>query len=712
MEKITGVIEKIVYSDEEKGFSVMKVYSQEYKSQVTFVGNIYQVSVGTEISAEGKWTENKKFGRQFNVQTWEEILPADIKGIERYLSSGLIKGIGPKIAKKIIETFGTESLNIIENEPERLMEIPKLGVKKAETIAKSWREQRDIKSLMMFLSNIGVSTSLSHKIFKVYKNDAIAKIRQNPYGLIDDIYGIGFKTADTIAMKIGADKESFQRCRAGIFYVLENIAANEGHCYLPKEELIEKSSKILEIDDVKIAATYDYLICHEELIAENKTKVYLPCFYHAEVGIANKIKEILNSSLFSKFTSKRLDEEMEKVQAENKIKYDDFQKEAIKKAINSNFSVITGGAGVGKTTVTKAIVDIFTNLGRKVVLAAPTGRAAKRMSEVTGKEAKTIHRLLEFNNDGKFTKNSENKIDTDVLIVDEASMIDAILMNNLLKATLINTKVILIGDVNQLPSVGAGNVLRDIINSGAVPVIRLTKIYRQENMSKIIINSHKINQGEMPDLKVQKNSDFFFIEETDEEKCANLILQLCEKRLPKYYKVNPVADIQVLTPMKKGTLGTDNLNKLLQEKLNKSKISLKYGSCEYKLGDKVMQIKNNYDKDVFNGDIGKILFIDEALETLEVNFDSKIVEYDISELDEITLAYACTIHKSQGAEYPIIIIPMAKSHYIMLKQNLLYTGITRAKKICILVGQKDAILRAVKNNDSKKRYTLLKDRVV
>ena len=565
---------------------------------------------------------------------------------------------------------------------------------------------------MMFLSNLGVSTSISHKIFKVYKNDSIEKIRRNPYGLIDDVYGIGFKTADTIAMKIGADKESFQRCRAGIFYILESVASNEGHCYLPKNELIEKSSKILEIDEGKIAATYDYLICHEELIAENKTQVYLPCFYHAEVGIANKIKDILNSSIFAKFSQKRLDAEMEKIQVENKIQYDDFQKEAIKKAINSSFSVITGGAGVGKTTVTKAIIDIFTNLGRKVVLAAPTGRAAKRMSEVTGKEAKTIHRLLEFNTDGKFTKNSENKIDTDVLIVDEASMIDVILMNNLLKAVLINTTVILIGDVNQLPSVGAGNVLRDIINSGAVPVIRLTKIYRQENTGKIITNSHRINQGQMPDLKVQKNSDFFFIEETDEEKCANLILELCEKRLPKYYKVNPVADIQVLTPMKKGTLGTDNLNKILQKNLNKNKISLKYGNYEYRLGDKVMQIKNNYDKDVFNGDIGKISFIDVNLEMLEIDFDSKFVEYDISELDEITLAYACTIHKSQGAEYPIIVIPMTKSHYIMLKQNLLYTGITRSKKICILVGQKDAIFRAVKNNDSKKRYTLLKDRLI
>lgn len=712
MEKITGVIEKIVYSDEEKGFSVIKVYSKKYKSQITLVGNIYHVTVGTEISAEGKWTENKKFGSQLKVENWEEILPTDIKGVERYLSSGLIKGIGPKIAKKIIETFGAESLNIIEHEPQRLMEIPKLGNKKASAIAKSWREQRDIKSLIMFLSNLGISTSLSHKIFKVYKNDAIAKIRQNPYRLIDDVYGIGFKTADTIAMKIGADKESFQRCRAGIFYVLENIAANEGHCYLPKSELIEKSSKMLEISDVKIAATYDYLICHEELIAENKTQVYLPCFYHAEVGIANKIKEILNNSIFKKFSQKQLDTEIEKSEDENQIKYDDFQKEAIKKAINSNFSVITGGAGVGKTTLTKAIIDIFSNLGRKVILAAPTGRAAKRMTEVTKREAKTIHRLLEFNNDGKFTKNSENKIDADVLIVDEASMIDVILMNNLLKATPKSTTVILIGDVNQLPSVGAGNILRDIINSGTVPVIKLTKIYRQENMSKIIINSHKINKGEMPDLKVQKYSDFFFIEENDEEKCADLISQLCEKRLPKYYKVNPVEDIQVLSPMKKGTLGTDNINKLLQEKLNKNKISLKYGSFEYKLGDKVMQTKNNYDKDVFNGDIGEISFINADLETIEINFDSKFVSYDISELDEITLAYACTIHKSQGAEYPIIIIPMTKSHYIMLKQNLLYTGITRAKKICIIVGQKDAIFRAVKNNDSKKRYTLLTNRLV
>lgn len=638
-------------------------------------------------------------------------MPSDVYGIEKYLGSGLIKGVGPKFAKLIVETFGTDTLSILEHNPERLLEIPKLGKKKAESIAKSYSEQRDVKNLMMFLSSAGISTSLGQKIFKVYGKESIEKIKENPYRLMDEVYGVGFKTADSIAEKLGIDNESFTRCRAGIFYTLEYLANSEGHCYVPFDEMVLKCSKILGIEDSKVVITYDSLIKNNELIVEDKNKVYLPSFFRAEIGLTKKIKDIISYPNFKKVPDEKLESEIKNAEKLNKIKYDDFQKEAIKTVFNSNFSVVTGGPGVGKTTITKGIIEIFKNLGKKVLLAAPTGRAAKRLSETAKTEAKTIHRLLEIKREGGFAKNAENKLSGDVLIVDEASMIDLILMHNLLKAVHSNTKIILIGDVNQLPSVGPGNVLKDIINSGAVPVVKLQKIYRQAKTSNIILNSHKINSGKIPELKASKNSDFFFIEENDDEKCADLIVDLYSKRLPKYYKVNSISDIEVLTPMKKGILGTDNLNKVLQEKLNKTGVSLKRGGITYKLNDKVMQIKNNYDKDVFNGDIGKICSINEANETLEINFDSRILKYEIGELEEITLAYACTIHKSQGSEYPIVIIPMTTSHFIMLKRNLLYTGVTRGKKVCILVGNKYAISKAISNNESEKRYTLLEQRL-
>ncbi|MBQ6143650.1 MAG: ATP-dependent RecD-like DNA helicase [Clostridia bacterium] len=711
MEEISGVVERVTYTDEEKGFSVIKIKANGYRNLVTVVGNISNINVGSVITAKGNFTTNKKFGKQFSVTSWEETLPSDVYGIEKYLGSGLIKGVGPKFAKLIVETFGTDTLSILEHNPERLLEIPKLGKKKAESIAKSYSEQRDVKNLMMFLSSAGISTSLGQKIFKVYGKESIEKIKENPYRLMDEVYGVGFKTADSIAEKLGIDNESFTRCRAGIFYTLEYLANSEGHCYVPFDEMVLKCSKILGIEDSKVVITYDSLIKNNELIVEDKNKVYLPSFFRAEIGLTKKIKDIISYPNFKKVPDEKLESEIKNAEKLNKIKYDDFQKEAIKTVFNSNFSVVTGGPGVGKTTITKGIIEIFKNLGKKVLLAAPTGRAAKRLSETAKTEAKTIHRLLEIKREGGFAKNAENKLSGDVLIVDEASMIDLILMHNLLKAVHSNTKIILIGDVNQLPSVGPGNVLKDIINSGAVPVVKLQKIYRQAKTSNIILNSHKINSGKIPELKASKNSDFFFIEENDDEKCADLIVDLYSKRLPKYYKVNSISDIEVLTPMKKGILGTDNLNKVLQEKLNKTGVSLKRGGITYKLNDKVMQIKNNYDKDVFNGDIGKICSINEANETLEINFDSRILKYEIGELEEITLAYACTIHKSQGSEYPIVIIPMTTSHFIMLKRNLLYTGVTRGKKVCILVGNKYAISKAISNNESEKRYTLLEQRL-
>lgn len=711
MEKISGVVERITYQDEEKGFSVIKIKARSYRELITVVGSIASINIGSVISAEGKWSVNPKFGRQFNVSNWEESLPADVYGMEKYLGSGLIKGIGPKFAKTIVDTFGAETFEIIENESQRLTEVPKLGRKKAKAIVKSWNEHKDIKNLMMFLQDIGVGASCGQKIFKIYGKDSVKKIKENPYRLVDEVYGLGFKTADTIAQNLGFDKESFDRCRAGIFYILEYLANSEGHCYLPAAELVLKCSKMLGIENCKILMTYDFLVKNEELILEDNDKIYLPPFFKCEVGIAHKIKAVHDFPKFKKWSSEEIEKEISQAQIQNKINYDESQKEAIKTALCSNFAVITGGAGVGKTTITKAIIDIFKNRGKKVILAAPTGRAAKRMSESARMEAKTIHRLLEAQKGGGFAKNAENKLVGNVLIVDEASMVDIVLMHSLLRAISENMVVILIGDANQLPSVGPGNILKDIINSEAVPVIKLTKIYRQAKTSNIILNSHKINEGKMPDLFTKSNSDFFFIEENHAEKSAKIILDLCSKRLPKYYKANAISDIQVLTPMKKGVLGTDNLNNILQSELSKSKISLKRGATEYRLGDKVMQIKNNYDKDIFNGDIGTICSISESSETLEIDFDSRILKYDISELEEVSLAYACTVHKSQGGEYPIVVMPVTNAHFIMLERNLLYTGVTRAKKALVIVGEKSAIARAVSNNGSKARYTLLCERL-
>ncbi len=711
MEQLQGVVERITYSDEEKGFSVLKIRSKGYGELITIIGNMAHLNVGTVVTAAGKWSINPKFGKQFNVLSWEETLPASIYGIEKYLGSGLIKGIGPKYAKLIVKTFESETLDIIENEPSRLIEVPNIGHKRVNLISKAWVEQKDIKNLMIFLQELGVSTAFGYRIYKVYGKEGIEKIKENPYGLADEVYGIGFKTADFIAGKLGVDKESYNRCRAGILYILNYFADNDGHCYVPKDEVVKKCVEILEIEDVKIIMTYDYLVKNNEIILEDNEKMYLPAFYYSEVGLAKRIKDIINFSQFETFSDEKLKSEIQGLEKKNDIKYDSFQINAIKLAVKSKFSVITGGAGVGKTTITKAIIEIFKNQGKKIILTAPTGRAAKRMTETCGMESKTIHRLLDYKPKSGFNKNAENKLQADVLIVDEASMIDLILMYSLLKAVHDNIKIILIGDINQLPSVGAGNVLKDIIESGVIPVIKLTKIYRQALTSNIIINSHKINNGEMPILKSDFKSDFFFIEKENPDEIVNLISELCSKRLPNYYKVDPISDIQVLIPTRRGQLGTDNLNKTLQSALNKNTLCLRRGANEYRKGDKVMQIKNNYDKDIYNGDIGIISNVNLIDKNLTVNFDEKYVDYDILELEELTLSYSCTIHKSQGGEYLIVVMSLTFGHYIMLERNLLYTGVTRAKKVCIIIGEKRAVKYAVGNNVSHKRYTLLAERL-
>jgi len=709
LDKLRGIVERITYSNKENGYSVLKIRCKGYLKLVTIVGNVSSANIGSVLTVEGKWISDSKFGRQFKVETWTESLPASIYGIEKYLGSGLINGIGPKYAKLIVNTFGEETINIIENEPERLAEVQKLGQKRIKSIKSAWREHRNIKNIMIFLQEHGISTSFGHKIYKEYKQESIEKIKENPYRLADEVNGIGFKTSDIIAMKLGINKESYYRCRAGIFYILNHFADTEGHCYLPIDELVSKSAKMLEIEDCKIVMTISHLLQQKELLNEDEDedKIYLPPFFFSEIGVSKKIFEILSRKIDCKIC---VDDDINKLR-ENNINYDDIQLTAIKLAIESKFSVITGGPGTGKTTITKAIIDIFKNNDKKVLLCAPTGRGAKKMSETCEIPAKTIHRLLEGKSKQGFSKNENNLLNGDVLIIDEASMIDLVLMYNLLKAVPNEMTVILIGDVDQLPSIGAGNVLRDIINSKVIPVVRLTQVYRQAQNSRIIMNAHKINKGEMPELLSKGLIDFYFIESNSTENTVELISKLCSKRIPKYYKVNPIRDIQIITPIRRGEIGTENLNQVLQSVLNNNTKMLKSSGSEYRISDKVMQIKNNYEKDVFNGDIGFVSDINTDENKLTVNFDEKYVDYNILELEELVLSYAITIHKSQGGEFPIVLMPVSMSHKIMLQRNLLYTGITRAKRLVILIGDKNAIRYAVDNHSSTERYTLLSQRL-
>lgn len=708
MEYLSGVVERITYHNEENGFCVIKIRSKGFPDLVTVVGNLAAVNVGAIIKVKGQWKMDSKFGKQFSTIDYQEIIPATVAGIEKYLGSGLIKGIGPVYARKIVNMFKEESLRVIEEEPDRLMEVEGIGNKRVELIKKAWLDQKEIKNVMLFLQSNGVSTAYAVKIYKAYGNESIEKVKSNPYRLADDIWGIGFKTADKIAQYMGYAKDSYERCSSGISYVLNELG-NEGHCYANHEQLIEKAISILEVERTAIETAIPFMVQENKIIIDEENLIYIPALYYSEMGTAKRIKEIIATE--SEFDSTKVPEIIERIQKEHNISYDDVQKEAIMMAVRSKFMVLTGGPGTGKTTTTLAIIKGFQAFGGNVLFAAPTGRAAKRMSETTGMEAKTIHRLLEYKPTDGYIKNEENPLDCDVLIVDETSMVDIILMYNLLKAVGNNTVVILVGDVDQLPSVGPGNVLKDIINSEQVNVVKLTRIFRQAQGSAIITNAHRVNKGEFPELKSGKDSDFFFIEEEEPTKVVEQIQSLCTTRLPKYYKVDPINDIQVLCPMQRGETGTVNLNTVLQGALNKSTVSIKHGGTLYKLGDKVMQIKNNYDKNVFNGDIGRVTAIDTEDKTLVITYDENPVDYDVTELDEVVLAYATTVHKSQGSEYKIVVSPFTTQHFMMLQRNLLYTGVTRAKKIMVLVGTKKAVGMAVRNNKITKRNTKLCDRL-
>ncbi|MDQ2087785.1 ATP-dependent RecD-like DNA helicase [Herbivorax sp. ANBcel31] len=708
MEYISGVVERITFANEENGFCVIKIKSKGFYDLVTVVGNLASVNVGSTLKLKGEWKMDSKYGRQFNAFDYREVVPATIAGIEKYLGSGLIKGIGPKYARRIVRHFKEETLRVIEEETDYLINVEGIGQKRVEMIKKAWQQQKEIKNVMLFLQSHGVSTGYAVKIYKTYGNESISVVRDNPYRLADDIWGIGFKTADKIAQKLGFDKNSFERCKSGIIYVLNELS-NDGHCYATREQLVLETVKMLELEEDLVEGTLDKMIEDKLVIPDENNSIYLPPFYYSEVGTAKRINEIANTKCLLGLS--KIEEIIDDIQTECNIVYDKVQVDAIKTAAMSKFMVLTGGPGTGKTTTTLAIIRIFEKIGSQVLLAAPTGRAAKRMSETTGMEAKTIHRLLEYSPMEGYQKNAESKLECDVLIVDETSMVDIILMYNLLKAVKDETVVILVGDVDQLPSVGAGNVLKDIIDSDQVAFIRLTRIFRQALGSSIITNAHLINKGNMPKLKCGKKSDFFFMEEENPEKIAEAIKKLCTKRLPSYYKVNAINDIQVLSPMQRGVTGAHNLNIILQEALNPSNVTIKYGGTVYRLNDKVMQIKNNYDKNVFNGDIGTIANIDMEDKTLIISFDGNDVEYDSTELDQVVLAYATTVHKSQGSEYKIVVAPFTMQHYMMLQRNLLYTCVTRAKKIFVLVGSKKAVYMAISNNKIQKRNTMLSQRL-
>jgi len=709
MDRLRCVVERITYQNEQNGYTVIKCRAKGYSDLVTVVGLMSEVHVGSVLTMSGQWKIDGKYGRQFSVESYEETLPATALGIEKYLGSGLVKGIGPKFAHRIVNTFGADTLEIIETSPDELIKVPGIGKVRVDRIKKSWVEQKEIKNIMLFLQGHEVSTSHATKIYKTYGNDSIQVVQENPYRLADDIWGIGFKTADTIATKMGFGHEKYERLRSGILYTLNKLS-EEGHCFATRDMLLKTGAELLTVEQEPLGAALDEMITAEDVITEDSdgiTAIYLPPFYFSEVGTAKRLRTIFTSPGSVTVPTDDLEGH---ISMKTGMSYDPTQIEAIQTAVESKIMVLTGGPGTGKTTTTLGIITAFQDTGANILLAAPTGRAAKRLSEATGLEAKTIHRLLEVKPPEGYQRNEENPLEGDILIVDECSMIDIMLMYNLLKAVPDSMSIILVGDIDQLPSVGAGNVLRDIIDSECFPVVRLTKIFRQAQTSRIIMNAHRINAGKMPDISNGLNTDFFFMEQEDPEAATKLIVELVQHRLPKTYKVKP-SSIQVLTPMQRGVVGAGNLNQELQAALNHGDVGLRRGGYLFRQYDKVMQIRNNYDKEVFNGDIGRIISVDLEDRTLTIDFDGREVEYDVSELDEIVLAYATTIHKAQGSEYPIVVMPIMMTHYVMLQRNLIYTGITRAKKILVLIGTRKAIACAVRNVTVNKRNTRLSERI-
>lgn len=791
MDTLQGILERIVYENPDTGYTVGRLSARNHAELITVVGNLASINPGESLLLQGQWVDNAKYGRQFQIEKYETVLPANVVGLRKYLGSGLIKGIGPKMAALIVRKFGMDTMDVIEHEPEKLTRVPGIGRKRVKIIKQAWEAQREIKNVMIFLQSHDVSTAHAAKIYKTYENDAIPIVTENPYRLADDIYGIGFVTADTIAQKLGIDKDAPQRVQAGIKYVLSQ-KADEGHVFQRQAELIEACQNMLEQEPEAIAQGIHALVEIEEIIHPNFTElpmpdrqisideprgeydissqtsvpvshqqdnsdshqtplsesrqpkvsdghcpIYLAPFYYAELGVANQFSRLLaNQEQSPVLLPPNTTRHLTQLENEMDLQFAQQQREAILTAMTARAMILTGGPGTGKTTTTVGMIRLFEAQGKHITLTAPTGRAAKRLSETTGGEAKTIHRLLEFSpRINSFKRNRQNPLNTDVVIVDETSMVDLVLMNRLMQAIRPSTTVILIGDTDQLPSVGAGNVLKALIDSQKIPVIQLTEIFRQAQESMIVTNAHRINKGDFPELTGDIDRNFFFIEEEEPEAITELICSIIADRLPQRYNYHSIDDIQLLCPMRRGTLGTENLNKRLQEVLNppyttptthpfiKKRIgpgtqsqthspgnqSITAGG--FRVGDKVMQVRNNYDYDVFNGDIGRVVAIERLDKKVHIRYPDKQVVYDPADLGELVLAYATTIHKAQGSEYPAVVIPLHTQHYLMLQRNLLYTGITRAKERVVIVGTKQALGICIRNNQVMQRNSYLAERL-
>lgn len=708
MEEICGFIDSIIFTESEKGFTVARLKEPKKKDLTCIVGFMPSVQPGETIHCKGNWKIHPEYGQQFEVKSFTVQAPSDLVGIQKYLESGMIKGIGSVYAERIVKCFGLDTLAIIDKAPDRLLEVPGIGGKRVEKIKVCWQEQQSIRDVMIFLRGNGVSPSYAQKIFKKYGDKSIEQVRSNPYQLAKEIHGIGFKTADSIAQSLGIPCDSCSRIDAGIEHALWELS-NDGHACYPFQDLIPEIESFLQVPKDIIEKRIQALVEKQDLVKEND-RIWVRPLFLTEIGIARELARLAQSPCCIRQVN--VDKAVDWVQKQLKIELAPEQKAAVGQGVKKKTLIVTGGPGTGKSTITKAILAISEKITSKILLAAPTGRAAKRMAEITGKKASTIHSLLEFDfKTGKFKRNKDNPLLCDLFIVDEASMIDTQLMNHLLKAIPASARVIFIGDVDQLPSVGPGNVLKDLIQSERIAVVQLKKIFRQAAGSLIVTNAHLINQGKFPDISYHPRGDFQFIEAENPEDVIKIVLDLVANRLPKTYRFHRFDDIQVLSPMKRGLIGSENLNAVLQQELNPSPTPLFRFGRSFHVGDKVMQIRNNYEKEIYNGDVGKIIEIDLAEQTLKVSFEGKVVPYDFIEIDELILAYAVSIHKYQGSECPCVIIPIHTSHFKMLFRNLLYTGLTRGKRRVIFVGTKKALAIAIRNEEVLKRHTGLKEAV-
>jgi exodeoxyribonuclease V alpha subunit len=731
-EELAGSLERVVFHNPENGYTVLRLNVKGKPDLVTVVGAMHEPQPGVSLNITGRWTNHARFGEQFQMEQYEIALPATEAGIRHYLASGLIKGVREAMARRIVDMFGADTFRILEEDPEQLLKVSGIGMKTVDAVRAAWAEHQGIRELIMFLQPHGVSTAYAVRIYKHYGAEALDVVRENPYRLAMDIRGIGFLTADAIAMKLGFTPESELRAEAGLLYTLARLS-EDGHVYYPKEDLLRETVTLLGVETASVERALAPLAAEERIVLEElhglpgqipadidpdddraltHIGVYLGRYHHCEAGIAYYLRRILRSPKAATF------DDPEAVMAETlaslPMDLAPEQVEAVRSAIARKVMVVTGGPGTGKTTVINAVIRAFSHIKARVLLAAPTGRAAKRLSETSSLEARTIHRLLEYSPyEDSFCRNEDNPLACTLLVIDEASMMDTLLMYHLMKAVPLGATVIFVGDVNQLPSVGPGNVLRDIIASGTVPVVELTEVFRQAAESEIILNAHRINHGEAPNLTnpADRLGDFYFIRQDDPEKAAAMVVDLVRGHIPRRFNLNAFEDIQVLSPMHRGSCGAANLNALLQDALNPQDVKLQRGDRQFRLGDKVMQIRNNYDKDVFNGDIGRIIHVHPEDREITVRFDEVNVIYPWDDLDELVPAYAISVHKSQGSEYPAVVLPILTQHYVMLQRNLLYTGVTRGKRLVVLVGSAKAVHMAVANNRMRKRHTWLAHRL-